>query len=150
MEKPLNTDFGDDDEAVALFAEADRTARVDEQAAAELEREKRRAVAGQLMSRELRQKLSKSWVRVNDLFRSWDANGDGLITRTEFMRGAAVVGINMSHDDVTQASPTSHTTTATPARFSATTASASLPRICTSPLAAHRRLRQGRVGRDGL
>lgn len=92
----------DDGEAALLFEKIDAAAAVERQAAINALIERRRQAAITLLSRELRLKLSNGWVRVNDLFKSWDANGDGLITRREFMRGICVVGVQMSHDDVSQ------------------------------------------------
>lgn len=99
---PASVAMGSDEEALELFNQFDADSLAQQQAAIELEKQQRRAAAGTLLSRELRQKLSNAWVRVNDLFHSWDADGNGLITKGEFMRGVAVVGVSMSHDDVTQ------------------------------------------------
>ena len=92
----------DDEGAVDIFAKVDTEALETRKQVAVKQVEQRRQAAGTLLSRELRHKLSNGWVRVNDLFKSWDANGDGLITRREFMRGVAVVGVSMSHGDVSQ------------------------------------------------
>ena len=47
---------------------------------------------GALLTREMHSKLANSWARVNEVFRSWDSVGDGMVSHQEFMRGFAVVG----------------------------------------------------------
>ena len=42
---------------------------------------------------QLREALNKNAVRVIDLFRDWDVNGDGVISRAEFMNGVRMLGL---------------------------------------------------------
>ena len=42
---------------------------------------------------QLREALNRNAVRVIDLFRDWDVNGDGVISRAEFMNGVRTLGL---------------------------------------------------------
>ena len=41
----------------------------------------------------LRKLLAKNWMRVSDLFRAWDTNGDGLVSRSEFVVAMRQLGV---------------------------------------------------------
>ena len=45
------------------------------------------------VARALRAELQRQAVRVIDLFRDWDLNGDGVVSRREFVRGVGVLGL---------------------------------------------------------
>ena len=55
--------------------------------------------SGRPVSELLREALSEHSVRVMDLFRDWDENGDGLIQRDEFVRSMAPLGIEVSKQE---------------------------------------------------
>ena len=44
--------------------------------------------------------LSKNMTRVMDLFRQWDANDDGQISKKEFKRGMATLGFSVGGEEV--------------------------------------------------
>ena len=46
-----------------------------------------------LLTSSMRSKLSNSWVRLCNVFKSWDDSGDGMVTRQEFIRSLAVLGV---------------------------------------------------------
>ena len=48
---------------------------------------------------ELVQMLAKACSREIDLFRQWDANEDGRITKKEFRRGVKALGIDIDPED---------------------------------------------------
>ena len=41
----------------------------------------------------LRQALNENAVRVIDLFRDWDVNNDGMVSRKEFVQGVSLLGL---------------------------------------------------------
>ena len=43
--------------------------------------------------------LAKSWTRVRDLFHEWDASGDGMVDREEFVRAIATLGLQCGAED---------------------------------------------------
>ena len=51
---------------------------------------------GAMIVEVLRKSLSKHWMRVRELFKSWDTNGDGLISRAEFIDAMRVLGLQAS------------------------------------------------------
>ena len=55
-----------------------------------------------LLTSSMRSKLSNSWVRLCNVFKSWDDSGDGMVTRQEFIRGLAVLGVAASPADVAE------------------------------------------------
>lgn len=61
----------------------------------------RRAGLAPTIRDELREHLSSNWMRLKDVYRTWDTNGDGNLTRNEFMRGLKIVGMDLSPDDMT-------------------------------------------------
>ena len=77
----IGLDDVDDTDAAEILERIDEAPAVECQAQVSALIERRRQEAVTLLSRELRLKLSNGWVRINDLFKSWDANGDGLVTR---------------------------------------------------------------------
>ena len=59
-----------------------------------------KATMGARVAALLNEKLAKSWQKISSLFRSWDVNGDGWITKREFAKGMGVLGLGVSPDDV--------------------------------------------------
>ena len=55
-----------------------------------------------LLTSGMRSKLSNAWVRLCNVFKSWDHSGDGMVSRQEFIRGLAVLGVAISHADVAE------------------------------------------------
>ncbi len=49
---------------------------------------------------QLRDALTKNAVRVIDLFKEWDANGDGTVSRREFRAGVSQMGFDAPRADV--------------------------------------------------
>ena len=49
--------------------------------------------SGQPYQEQIRDALSKNAVRVIDLFREWDDNGDGTVSKKEFRKGLALLGL---------------------------------------------------------
>ena len=56
--------------------------------------------SGKSVADQLRDALSKAAVRVIDLFRDWDDDGDGTVTRKEFHRGMADLGFNVPKAEI--------------------------------------------------
>lgn len=52
------------------------------------------------VSEQLRRKIKESWGSVSRLLREWDADGDGEISKVEFVKGMAAMGINLSSYEV--------------------------------------------------
>ena len=52
------------------------------------------------LPRVLAERLSKAWGKVSQLFRAWDANGDGQVSRLEFTRGLDALGLPASKMEV--------------------------------------------------
>ena len=44
---------------------------------------------------QLAQMLSSNWTRVIDLFRQWDTNSDGFISKQEFIAGMGLLGLQV-------------------------------------------------------
>ena len=44
----------------------------------------------------LRRQLASEWTRVREIFKSWDTNGDGVISKQEFIDALRVLGLNAS------------------------------------------------------
>ena len=59
-----------------------------------------KATMGARVAALLNEKLAKSWQKISSLFRSWDVDGDGWITKREFAKGMGVLGLGVSPDDV--------------------------------------------------
>ena len=59
-----------------------------------------KATMGARVAALLNEKLAKSWQKISSLFRSWDMDGDGWITKNEFAKGMGVLGLGVSPDDV--------------------------------------------------
>jgi len=55
--------------------------------------------SGRPVSELLRDALAQNAVRVIDLFRDWDENGDGLISQKEFYQAMAPLGLDVSRDE---------------------------------------------------
>jgi len=53
------------------------------------------SVEEQILSR-----LRKHAVRVIDIFRAWDEDRDGLVSRKEFRKAIAVLGLEASREDI--------------------------------------------------
>ena len=49
---------------------------------------------------QLRRALVANMVRVVDLFKEWDANGDGTVSKAEFQRALPMLGLNAPRDEV--------------------------------------------------
>jgi hypothetical protein len=56
--------------------------------------------SGKSVADQLRDALAKAAVRVIDLFRDWDDDGDGTVTRKEFHRGMADLGFNVPKAEI--------------------------------------------------
>lgn len=92
------------DEAAAANALSKEKKRQELQKEAKKEAEAevvRRAGLAPTIRDELREYLSSNWMRLKDVYRTWDTNGDGNLTRNEFMRGLKIVGMDLSPDDMT-------------------------------------------------
>jgi len=51
---------------------------------------------------QLQAMLAANWTRVNDLFRQFDTNGDGAISKKEFLTGMKTLGLEADMDDVSE------------------------------------------------
>ena len=58
------------------------------------------ADAGLPVQEQLRKALTRQAVRVIDLFREWDENGDGRVTKKEFRRAMGMLGLEAPRTDV--------------------------------------------------
>jgi hypothetical protein len=56
--------------------------------------------SGKSVAEQLRDALSKAAVRVIDLFRDWDDDGDGVVTRKEFHKAMADLGFNVPKAEI--------------------------------------------------
>ena len=52
------------------------------------------------VSEQLRRKIKESWGSVSRLLHEWDADGDGEISKAEFVKGMAAMGINLTSYEV--------------------------------------------------
>jgi Ca2+-binding EF-hand superfamily protein len=58
--------------------------------------------AGSTTVERLRNALTGSWTRVQDLFREWDADGGGTVDRNELYRALALLGLRASREEVNE------------------------------------------------
>ena len=56
--------------------------------------------SGVSVSEQLRHALTKNMVRVIDLFREWDENGDGTVSKQEFQRAMPMLGLHAPREEV--------------------------------------------------
>ena len=57
---------------------------------------------GAMVVEVLRRTLAQNWMRVRELFVSWDTNGDGLIQRSEFVDAMRALGLQASKEAIHQ------------------------------------------------
>lgn len=53
-----------------------------------------------MITEELRKALAASSSRVTDLFKDWDATGDGVIRKREFRQGLRTFGLNVAAEEI--------------------------------------------------
>ena len=61
---------------------------------------KLQAGSGQSIQEQLREALSANAVRVVDLFKAWDDNGDGMVSSEEFQKGVNELELDLSTEDI--------------------------------------------------
>ena len=57
-------------------------------------------LSGEQIQQRMREGLQKSWKRIIDLFRSWDSDGDGQVSRAEFHKAMPALGLDVPKKDI--------------------------------------------------
>ena len=54
------------------------------------------------VSEQVREELETNMVRITDLFRDWDEDGNGLVSRNEFFKGVAALGVRITRAEANE------------------------------------------------